>query len=31
MKISSFSQKYWLENCAIFLKYGVEEMMRNAS
>ena len=31
VKISWFGQKEWLEICAIFFTYGVEEMMRNAS
>ena len=30
-EISRFGQKEWLELCAIFLKDGVEKMVRNAS
>ena len=31
MKISLFGPKEWLENCAMFFEYEVEEMMRDAS
>ena len=32
VKISSFGgKKEWLENCAFFMRDGVEEMMRTAS
>ena len=30
VKIRCFSQKEWLEICAIFFRDGVEELMRNA-